>query len=139
MQKPKHWQGEWHDRLTKRRKKRKKCPANYFRFHFLFFFATYLRCLSLLFGKTFVYLFHSRQPGPQRATLSSFPSLASSFLAYCIQAQKAANANQIHLLCISVHLVHSMFSFFSRSLASSAIACIHCARTRTVVILAAHI
>lgn len=64
------------------RKKEKKCPANYFKF---FVFATYLRCLSLLFGKTFVYLFHSRHNARRYLR---FLCLLHPFLAYCNSSAK---------------------------------------------------
>lgn len=91
----------------------KKCPAKYFKFslHIYAVVVRYSENVCLLLSFTSCY---------GRADVIFFPLLVSSFLAYCkIQwhttnqnkransTKTAANANQIHLLCISVHLVHS--------------------------------
>lgn len=102
------------DKKRKRMKSEEKnCPAKYFKFslHIYAVVVRYSENVCLLLSFTSCY---------GRADVIFFPLLVSSFLAYCkIQwhttnqnkransTKTAANANQIHLLCISVHLVHS--------------------------------
>lgn len=99
------------------RAKKKNVRQKYFKFslHIYAVVVRYSENVCLLLSFTSCY---------GRADVIFFPLLVSSFLAYCkIQwhttnqnkransTKTAANANQIHLLCISVHLVHSFCDF----------------------------
>ena len=138
MQKPKHWQGEWHDRLTKRRKKRKKCPANYFRFYFLFF--RYIFTLFVVAIRENVCLLVPFTSAEATTRDVIFVSFARFILFGLLQFKRKKRRMQIKFIYYAFLFIWCIlcFLFFSRSLASSATAC-HCAQTRTVFILAAHI
>lgn len=118
-------------------------------------FATYLRCCRCYIRKAFVYFFHSRDmvfgslyplmfydqaaAKHRGETLSSFLRIARSLTLFHpfwpiaksngtprTQIKAAVNANQIHLLCISVHLVHSFCAMPCLAFAQKSCHCARC-------------